>query len=56
MGREQVLVIRGCLMHSRENVSSKQSLFSNDNKSYAFTKLTTVTASNEERNGNGIQQ
>lgn len=43
-------------MYSRENVSSKQSLFSNDNKSRAFAKLTTVTASNEERNGHGVQQ
>lgn len=50
-----MLAIQGYLMHSRENVSSKQSLFSNDNKSRAFTKLTTVTASNE-RNGHGVQQ
>jgi len=36
--RKQVLAIQGCLMHLRENVSLKQSLFSNDNKSAALSR------------------
>jgi len=36
--RKQVLAIQECLMHLRENVSSKQSLFSNDNKSAALSR------------------